>query len=313
MKAFARVIGVACVLATALILALATPAFAAGGSLNFIKSTPESGSSNVPIENVGVKLFFDSNVTDESVWANNAVCFKLLDSAGKEVDYNVYPGQKAGEEGYILVLANPEPAKEGQPGQLMQDSDYKLIISGGLMSIDGAVLSDDIQINFKTMDVAANSKLSMIIMVVMMVAVMALMFITNWRKMKAEAEAAALAKANPYRIAKDRKITVDEAKELIEKAKEKNKKQLEKVGGKAPAPVEKKSAAPRLDAKKKKKDTHKVSGPRPISEGGGKYKTGRKAEALRKARAEAAKKAAAAQRKTGAGPKKSQKSKSKKK
>jgi len=313
MKAFARVFGVAGVLAIALTLALATPAFAAGGTLNFIKSTPESGSANVPIENVGVKLFFDGNVTDESVWSNNSKCFKLLDTDGAEVNYLAYPGQKAGEEGYILVLASPEPIQEGQPGQLRQDSDYKLIISGNLMSIDGAVLSEDIYVNFKTMDVAANSKLSMIIMVVMMVAVIGLMFVTNWRKMKAEAEAAALAKANPYRIAKDRKISVDEAKVLIEKAKEKNKKQLEKVGGKAPEPEEKKSAVPRLESKKKKKDTHRVKGPRPISEGGGKFKTGRKAAKEKKARAEAAKKAAAAQRKTGAGTKKTQKSKSKKK
>jgi 2',3'-cyclic-nucleotide 2'-phosphodiesterase (5'-nucleotidase family) len=52
--------------------------------------------------------------------------------------------------------------------------------------------------------------------------------------MKVEAEAAALMKANPYRIAKERNISVDDAKMLIEKAKEKNQKQLEKTGGKAP-------------------------------------------------------------------------------
>ncbi len=284
-----------------LTLALSAPAFAADGSLEFIRSTPESGATNVPIENVGVKLFFSGNVTDPSVWAVNEKSFILSDSTGAPVNYLAYPGQKAGEEGYILVLADPTPAAEGQPGQLAQKSNYTLTISQDLMAADGAVLGEDMSIRFETMDVAANSRLSMILMVAMMGAVIALMFVTNWRKMKAEAEAAALLKANPYKIAKERKITLDEAKELIEKAKEKNQKQLAKVGGKAPVPEEKKSAAPRLDSKKKKKNTHKVKGPRPVSEGGSTYKTGRKAEKEKKARAEAARKAAAGQRRSGGG------------
>jgi len=318
MRAFARVLGVALALAAMLALALAAPAFAAGGSLNLIKSTPESGSANVPIDNVGVKLFFDGNVTDQSVWDFNSKCFTLSDSEGKKIDYLAYPGHKAGEEGYILVVAHPPSQKEGIPGSLEQKSEYSLTISGDLMSADGAKLGDEIRISFTTMDLAANSKLSMMIMVLMMVAVIVLMFVTNWRKMKAEAEAAALAKANPYRIAKDKSITLDEAKALIEKAKEKNRKQLEKTGGKAPEPEPKKSSVPRLDTKKKKGNVHKVKGPRPISEGGSTYKTGRKAEAERKAKAAAAKKSATGQQKTGAGGssgtgKKSQKGKGKKK
>ena len=300
-KALTRVSAVVIMLAIAFTLVLAMPVFAAGGSLNFIKSTPESGGTNVPIENVGIKLFFDGNVTDESVWAANSKAFTLKDPNGKIIDFNAYPGQKVGEEGYILVVADPPRASENMPGQLEQKTVFSLTISADLMSKEGSLLGKDIIVTFETMDVAANSKLSMVIMVLMLVAVMGLMFFTNWRKMKAEAEAAALIKANPYRIAKEKSITVDEAKVLIEKAKEKNKKQLEKVGGKAPVPEEKKSVAPRLETKKKKKNTHKVSGPKPISEGGSTYKSGRKAEKERQAKAAVAKKAAASQKKTGAG------------
>ena len=316
MKVFVRVSAAVLVVAVALALtlAVAAPVFAAGGTLNFLKSTPESGGTNVPIENVGIKLFFDGNVTDPSVWDFNSKSFSLTDGNGAPVEYAAYPGQKPGEEGYILVLAKPVPVAEGQPGQLQQDSEYKLKISADLMTADGAKLGKEILIDFHTMDVAANSKLSMTIMVVMMVAVIGLMFVTNWRKMKEEAEAAALAKANPYRVAKEKGISVDDAKALIEKAKEKNQKMLEKTGGKAPEPAEAKSSAPRLDSKKKKKNTHKVKGPRPVSEGGSSYKTGRKAEKERKARAAAAKKAANAQKKTGAGgARKSGKNKGKKK
>ena len=312
-KSFARRSTVVIVLAMIITLALASPVFAAGGSLSFVKSTPESGDTNVPIDNVGIKLFFNDNVTSDSVWASNALAFTLKDSSGNLVNFEAYRGEKIGEENYILVLARPESTVEGQPAQLMQDSTYTLTISADLMSADGATLGEEISISFTTMDVAANSRISMIMMVLMLVAVFALMFITNWRKMKAEAEARALANANPYKLAKEKGMTVDEAKTLIDKAKEKNKKQLEKVGGKAPEPVERKSSAPRLDSKKKKKETHKVKGPKPISEGGSSFKTGRKAEKEKKARAETARKNAAAQRNTGAkGTSKKSKGKGKK-
>ena len=314
-KMIKRSTGIVFMVAAAMLIltfAFAAPASAADGTLNFIKSTPSSGDSNVPIENVGVKLFFDSNVTDYSVWAANSTAFKLTDPDGNPVDYNAYPGQKAGEEGYILVIAKPIPVKEGYPGQLIQSAIYTLTISSDLMAVSGARLGEDVKISFETMDMAANSRLSMIVMVLMMVGAIVLMFFTNYRKMRAEAEAAALAKANPYRIAKDKNISIDEAKELIEKAKEKNQKQLEKTGGKAPVIEEKKSATPRLDSKKKAKKTHKVKGPRPVSEGGSSFKTGRKGLKARKARAEAAQQAAQKSRKgSGSGSKRNKKGKGK--
>jgi len=296
----------ACAAITMLALAFAAPAFAVEGTLNFIKSTPANGGTNVPIENVGVKLYFDGNVTHDSVWQANSKAFTLSDSEGTKIDYIAYAGHRVGEEGYILVVARPVPLREGQPGQLQQSMDYTLTVSGELTAYNGARLGEDIRITFETMDMAANSRLSMIVMVVMMVGAIALMFLTNMRKMKAEAEAAALMKANPYRIAKEKNISVDDAKALIEKAKERNQKQLEKTGGKAPEPEEKKSVAPRLESKKKAKKTHKVKGPRPVAEGGSSFKSGRKGQKSRKARAEAAQKAAAAKR-GSSGSKKSKK------
>jgi hypothetical protein len=302
----------------------AAPAFAAGGTLEF--TSESEGKNNIPIDNVGIKLIFNGDVTSGAVWGANQNAFSLKgfipdpedESKTEVVNIPVValPGQKENEENYILVLAEPEPIKEGYPGQLTQKTDYELTVSGGIASADGKQLGEDRVVKFQTMDVAANSKLSMVVMVLMMVAVIALMVVTNGRKMKAEAEAAALMKANPYRIAKERKITVDEAKELIEKAKEKNKKQLEKVGGKAPVPEPPKGAAPRLESRaKKKKPTHRVAGPKSALAAGSKYAAEHKAEAEKKRKAAAAKKAARArqQQGSGSGAKKSPSSKGKKK
>jgi hypothetical protein len=298
----ARRIGSISVIA-AMTIIFALPVFAAGGSLEFTSEL--DGKNNIPIDNVGIKLIFTGDVTNVAVWDANQKSFSLKgfikdpDDENKTTAVNIpvvaLPGQKENEENYILVLAEPEPVKAGYPGQLDQKTDYELTVSGGIMSTDGKQLGADQVVKFTTMDVAANSKMSMVIMVLMMVAVIALMVVTNGRKIKAEAEAAALMKANPYRIAKERSITVDEAKALIEKAKEKNKKQLEKVGGKAPAPEPPKGAAPRLESKaKKKKPTHKVTGPKSALAAGSKYAAEHKAEAEKKRKAIAAKKAAKA-------------------
>ena len=104
------------------------------GSLDLVTTTPEDGKTNVPIDNVGIKLYFSGNVTDESVWEGNSHSFALTDSEGNEIDYLAYSGQEIGESNYILVIAKPEPIKEGQPGQLVQDSGYKLTIKGDIKS-----------------------------------------------------------------------------------------------------------------------------------------------------------------------------------
>jgi hypothetical protein len=311
MRTVARAAGLAIVLAMTISLATAT-AFAVGGTLTIDKSktSPKDGSTSVPIENVGIKLYFNEDVTAAAVWENNAACFTLADSEGKPVPTTIVQGGE--ERNYILVVAEPPSASKGVPGQLAQKSDYTLTISGELTSASGNSLGEEETIGFTTMDMSANSRLSMLLMVGMMVGIIVLMVLTNTRKMKAEAEAAALLRANPYRIAKEKGIPVDEAKALIEKAKEKNREKLEKTGGKAPAPEEKTSAVPRLGAQKPKKETHRVKAPRPVSEGGSAYKTNRKAEAEKKAKAEAAKKAARA-RQQGGGSNSGRSSKGKKK
>jgi hypothetical protein len=302
MRTVARAAGLAIVLAAVFTLA-ASAAFAADGTLRLDKSktSPKDGSTRVPIENVGIKLYFSEDVTAATVWENNTECFTLVaDSTGEKVDTTIVPGGQ--ERNYILVVAEPPSASKGVPGQLAQKSDYTLTISGDLTSASGNSLGEEETIRFTTMDMSANSRLSMLLMVGMMVGIIVLMVLTNGRKMKAEAEAAALLRANPYRIAKEKGIPVVEAKALIEKAKEKNREKLEKTGGKAPDPEEKAGAVPRLGAQKpKKKDTHRVKAPRPVSEGGSAYKTNRKAEAEKKARAEAAKKAARARQQGGGG------------
>ncbi|MDR1796671.1 MAG: hypothetical protein LBR44_04385 [Clostridiales Family XIII bacterium] len=314
------------------------------GSLKVMVESPRADRAgvlkNVPLENVGIKLYFSengkpANVTAADVWAHNESCFTLTgpdpkNPTGEPVEISTMTVKGTKEQNYILVVAQPTPVAEGQPGQLAGSSEYTLSINPELRSTSGASLGEIAPISFTTMDPKENSKASMILMGGMLAALIAFMVLNNYRKMKAEAEAAALLKANPYRISKERGITVDEAKALIEKAKEKNRKQLAKVGGKMPKTEEEKAkeaAAAKAAAEAARREremellpekTYKVKTRRAVTAEESAFVAQRKAEAERKARAEAAKKAARARQQGGGsggsgGKKKSSKGKGKKK
>jgi hypothetical protein len=246
-------------------------------SLELTDSYPQDKGDHMPVQNVGIKLFFnkDSNVTDESVWESNEKCFTLKDEDDKKIPIEAHYGTK--EPNYILVTANPKG------GRLNPNSDYTLTISDALTSTDGRTLGEDIVIKFTTVDEAGNSKVYMLLMGVMVVGMIAMTVISNKRKAKAEAEGTAKAeKVNPYKLAKEKGISVEKAMALIEKDRQK---QIARAGEAREAQLK--------AAEKEKPATKRVKEARPISSGGSAYKTGRKAAAERKAKEEAAKKAKA--------------------
>jgi hypothetical protein len=276
MKKIAKPFCIAAIFAV-FVLAPVTSVSAVEGSLELSSSIPENGDKGMPVENAGIKLYFNEDVTDDKVWTNNREQFKLLDNEGKRVASAAYKGK---EKGYVLVLAEPAgEGSNGRPGSLKSKAEYTLEISPDLRSTEGNTLGKKTSIDFLTTDVDFNMKLNIAMMVAMMVGMFGLMIFNNIRKAKAEAEVEAVLRANPYKIAKDKGISVDEAKELIEKKRAKTQKSIEAGGGKMPTleEIRDKNKPPRIEKPKKK--TYQVSGPKPISGAGGKYKTGRKAKA----------------------------------
>ncbi|MDR0854338.1 MAG: Ig-like domain-containing protein [Clostridiales Family XIII bacterium] len=257
-------------------------------------SSPEPGAKGIPIENVGIKLFFDGNVTADDVWKANEKCFTLTDKKGKEVKVKAYAD--SAQEDYILVIAQPKSAKKNVSGKLKPKSNYTLTIDSGLTSADGKSLAKDIDIKFTTVDISKNSKISMYLMFGMVIAIAGLMFLNNKRKEHAKLQMKLLENADPYKVAKDKGISVAEANVQIAKAKSKHQKNLDKLGPsfadmmKPPEEV-----AKELEAKKK--NVHKVHTKKPISAAGGKYKSGKKAIAEKKAAEEKRKAAAKARAK----------------
>jgi hypothetical protein len=269
-----------------------------GAPLVLERSFPYEDYDHAPVDTVGIKLYFDGDVTDESIRdINNAKgMFEFSGGKTEKITTKAYFNKK--DNGYILVTATK--TKDGNAISLNPNSRYKLTISGKLTSADGRILGEDKVVDFRTVDTSGNTQVYMLLMVAMVAGMILMTFVSNRRKARAKAIIANSKPANPYKLAKEKGITLEEALAIAEKDKLRREKLLKTAG------IDPKSL---VETKGKGSKGHKVNGPRPISAGGSAYKTGRKAIAEQKAKKAAAKRAAGTtnSKKKGKGGKKKKK------
>lgn len=195
------------ILSIAILLVLfACPlSFAAG--LELVNSYPENGAGGFEPINLMVKLEFNDNVGAAGVQKANEKVFKVVDAAGKNVPFKVLftPGDSA----RISLLMS---------GDLVANTEYKVTIGKGLQTINGVFLGADKLLTFKTRDVGKDSTLSTIMMFVMVGAMVAY---STWdAKRKAQKESLAKGdKVNPYKVAKEKNVSVEKAVESTDKQK----------------------------------------------------------------------------------------------
>jgi len=168
---------------------------------------------------------------------------------------------------------------------LVSDSEYKLTISGDLKIPNGDTLGKEETIDFKTRNISTDNTVNMVLMGLMMVGMVVISSITMKRNLKKEMEKKGeVEKVNPYKVSKETGKSVEEIVAKAEKEKQR---------------VKEKSAASKNRAHKaggekakseEKKDTMRVTGPKPISKAGSTFITGRKAKAEREAARAAARK-----------------------
>jgi len=272
----------------ALIIVLST-SLCFAGTLTLNDSYPKDGSKGAAIENLGIKLYFDTELTAEAVEAANEGAFQLYGPEGEKLPTRVlYP---EAEEGVVLVLLDVTYDGDGDGKadytNAVSNSEYKLQISGSLVDDAGNTLGQDKTITFTTLNQQASMMINMVMMFGMM---FGMMFLTA-REAKKTAEEAAKKGGNreeafnPYKEAKRTGKSVQEVIAQHEKE------------------MAKKAAR---DARKHNDEddyewidinTYRVAKRRPISEGGSSYITGRKAIAEAKKAEEAARKAAKAEAK----------------
>ncbi|MGP1569523.1 MAG: hypothetical protein ACTTH0_01150 [Eubacteriales bacterium] len=206
--------------ALALILALNTNMVFAG-NLELVDSYPKDGGKGMQVENAGVKLYFNHDMSGAKVKKANADCFKFVDEKGKAIPTKAFYSPK--EKGVVLVLVDDAVT-------LNSDSAYKLIVSKDIIASNAKLdAKKDIEINFTTVNTKSAIRVNMVMMGIMMAGMIFMSSRANKIKENKDKEEHILEeKVNPYKIAKEKGVPVETVIEELERKKEKARVKLEK-------------------------------------------------------------------------------------
>ncbi len=239
---------------------------AASGTSNFKieSSTPDDGAKGVSVENLSVKIYFDTAMLpkSDSVRKSNLKQFSLTDSKGKKLPIKVYYSHK--EEGLMMVVSD----NVDNDVEIKGNTNYKLTIGSGLQATDGTKFGKTETISFKTLDKSKSSTVYMIMMAVMIVGM--IFFTSRSAKKEAEKQKHETKKSetvNPYKEAKKTGKSVEEIvrKDEARKAKEAEKREKQRR-------ADEKLEEELLEKEAAASSNSRVSKPRPISAAGSTYK-----------------------------------------
>ena len=207
--------------AIVLIIAMAVvPASAAG--LEITNITPKDGTKGRQPSNMAIKIRFSEDMTgNETIDAANKSKVTISDPDGKIFDFTIAHSAKYPNELWLVIN-----------GTLDSDTEYTVKIEAGIMATSGSTTSEGKTLTFRTRNVKTDSTISMVLMFVMM----GLMMFMSTREMKKSMSETdvnyALAQAkklNPYKIAKQKKISLEEATAYVEKERAKAQKAVDKA------------------------------------------------------------------------------------
>lgn len=220
----------AAVLALMMTLLMAVSSFTYASGLELTKITPTDGETGKQVSNMAIKMTFSAEMaTEENVKANEKN-FVITGADGKKVPfYPVYDAEKYPNDIWLILEAD-----------LDSDTEYTVTIKGDLKSVDGQTLGEDITSTFFTRNTKTDSNVSMLLTFGMM----GVMFYSTSKMTKKatekqkEVQGDPEMELNPYKIAKEKNISVQEAVTIVEKEKAKVEKASKKKAEKEAKKVE---------------------------------------------------------------------------
>ena len=278
MKKTARILS----LILLLVMLSAQLSFASG--LEVVNISPKDGEKGKQVSNMAIKVTFSENMIDPAAIADNESKFKITDPEGNEQPFQIVFSEEKYPDQLWLILE----------GELAQDTEYTFEIMPGIKAKSGNVLESGSKTTFRTRNTGRDSKISMLLMLAMMF----VMFYASSRaaKKSAEEENGVESKQyNPYKMAKEKGISVNEAKAIIAKDKEKEAKKAAKLAEQKRAKEEAMAAEVAAAQKRLEEEyeaarhanNYQVKGPRSIKAAG--FKVPRSVVKKNKAKREAAK------------------------
>lgn len=188
-------------------------------SLTIIETYPKDGSTGASIENLGVKVYFSNDMTEDIAGKVNKDAFQLYDEEGDKLPTRVLYNDQ--EEGVVLVLLDTTSDKKVTA---KGNTEYTLKISGNLQDDQGNTLGKDTEISFKTLNQKTNTMISMGMMVLMFGG-MIIVTTKSAAKKATEDQKKKEEKVNPY---KEAKKTGKSVEEIVAKDEKRKAKQAEK-------------------------------------------------------------------------------------
>ena len=210
----------AAVLALMMVMIMAVSSFTYAAGLELTKITPNDGETGKQVSNMAIKMTFSAEMaTEENVKANEKN-FAIKDSEGNEAPfYAVFDAEKYPNDIWLILEKD-----------LVADTEYTVTIDGDLTSVDGQTLGSDVTSTFRTRNTKTDNTISML----MTVGMMAIMFYSTSKMTKKATEKQKQEQGdpemelNPYKIAKEKNISVQEAVSIVEKEKAKAEKAAKK-------------------------------------------------------------------------------------
>ena len=184
-----------------------------------------TGAGEIADDGVAVKVRFSEDMMDESAIAANKDKFSITDAEGKELGFDiVYNAQKYPDELWLVLEEDLQP-----------NSEYTFTVKPGVVSSSGSTLAEGMTTTFFTRNVKVDGWISMGLMLVLMVAMFGMTARSAKKAQEKEdpraAERALEDSLNPYKLAKQKGISLAEAQAIVDKEKEK----LERKKAKAEA------------------------------------------------------------------------------
>lgn len=268
------------ILTLAMILVMLASTIAFGEEpLEITKTYPKNKAVNTTKDNMCVKVYFNNPVGNKASQENNKDKFKFTDEKGKEFPAMIFYHPK--DSHYALILIDTNKVKTTGKGKyvIKDDAKYTCTISKDFMDNKGNKLGKDVKISFSTMNQSRGTLVYMIMMALMFGG----MFFFSIRQQKKQQNKDEVVKEEPFNPYKEAKKTGKSVEEVI--------RQREKEEAKKKKNKDNRNSGKGDSKSKNREGVYKVKGPRPISEAGCTYKTGRKALADAKKEEEARKKA----------------------
>ena len=268
----------------AIVMVMLSSVFCFGAeTLKIEKTVPYNGQEKTTKDNMCVKVYFNKAVGNKASKAANKDKFKITNDKGKTFPTRIYYNTKNSKFALIIIDTNKVSARGSN--SIKDNTYYTCTLSEGFTSNDGDTLREDQKIRFKTLNQTRDTMVYMVMMFIMFGGMIFFSMRQSQRqKSNEEADSGKKTTFNPYKEAQRtgksvQQVVIEHQKEL-EREKKKQARKAAKDGAEDP---------------RRSGEAYRGKRPRPASEGGSTYKTGRRAlaeaEKARKAAEKAARKA----------------------